>query len=75
MRQVNPKQKHIRDHILSYLELFEPATEREIIASFEFAVFENTIKTTLYQLEANGELIYTPRTRTFLLPNNRRNSA
>ncbi|PNW60051.1 UNVERIFIED_CONTAM: hypothetical protein BEN50_04885 [Euhalothece sp. KZN 001] len=75
MKDIAPKQKDIRKQILSHLEVFEPATEKEIIASFNYRAFQTTIRSVLRQLELKGEIIYSPKTKLFKLAYSRRNSA
>jgi len=72
---IAPRQKEIEKQILSFLEVFEPTTEEEILTSFNYQHFQGTIQQTLRTLERRGQIIYRPRSRTFLLAHNRRNSA
>lgn len=74
MSVVTSNKQSIREHIISFLEVFEPATEAEIIFSFKYRNHKHTIQSILRQLELNGSIVYLPKQRAFVLPHNRRSA-
>ena len=75
MGVVTSNKQSIREHIICFLEVFEPVSEAEIIFSFKYRNHKHTIQSILRQLELNGSIVYLPKQRAFVLPHNRRTSA
>lgn len=59
--------RNAENHILAFLRDNQPANWEEIIQSFNYHCYRQTIETQLKALELKGKVKYCPRSKTFSL--------